>query len=72
MKAVAGRQPRAPSKSGCLTEAEKLLTTLLVGTLRGAVEATGQLPYVEPVLRFAIHVPIYKGLELGREKTRGR
>ena len=60
IKAVAGREPRAPSKSGMLTAAIKQLTTRSVASLQSAVRCTGALTYMEPVLQIVPHVPIRK------------
>ena len=60
VKAVAGRKPRAPGKSGMLTAAIKQLTTGSIASLQTAVRSTGALPYIKPARRFVLHVPIRK------------
>ena len=60
LKAVQSREPRGSGKSGMLTAAIKQLTALSLWTLREAVSKTGALGYIEPILRFVLHVPIRK------------
>ena len=49
-----------PGKSGMLTTAIKQLTAPSLWTLREAVGRTSALGYIEPVLRFVLHVPTHK------------
>ena len=60
MRDVQSPEPRAPGKSGMLTAAIKQLTAMSLWTLREAVSRTGALGYIEPVLKFVLHVPIRK------------
>ena len=39
-----------------------------LGTLREAVRRSGELTYVEPILRFVLHIPIRKKLALRTEE----
>ena len=58
--AVGAREPRAPGKSGVLAAAIKQLTATSLSTVREVVSRTEALAYIEPVLRFVLHVPICK------------
>ena len=60
IRAVRAREPRALDKLGMLTVAIKQLTAMSLSTLREAVSRTRALAYIEPVLRFVLHVPIRK------------
>ena len=66
IRAVQSREPRAPGKSGMLT-AIKQLTALSVWTLREAV-SKGALGYIEPALRFVLHVSFRKRLVVRQEE----
>ena len=68
IRATKSREPRASGKSGMLTAAIKQLTALSLWTLREAVSRTGALQYIEPVLRFVLHVPIRKRLVIRTEE----
>ena len=68
VKAVASTKPRAPGKSGMLTAAIKQLTTGSIASLQTAVRSTGAMPYIEPALRFVLHVPIRKRLVVRTEE----
>ena len=60
VRAVQSREPRTLGKSRMLTAAIKQLMAMSMWTLREAVSRTGALGYIEPVLRFVLHVPIRK------------
>ena len=49
VKAVAGREPRAPGNSGMLTAALKQLTTGSIASLQSIVRSRGTLPYIRIV-----------------------
>ena len=60
IREVGAREPRDSGKSGLLTTTIKQFTATSPLTLGEVVSMTGALAYIQPVLRFVLHVPSRK------------